>query len=128
MVRPDPIWESIPPETSARPPPAARRRVTGALTFQDPAVSRGRSGAAAHLAAHLGEEAPLRGCEALDPARRDLVEHAVDFRLPRIAPGPRRFGGRAGARRAPRVQQHAPLRVAAPRPLRARHPPWRHLP
>src|SRR2546428_4360310 len=122
MERPDPIWESPPPETSARPPPAARRRVRGALTFQGPAFSRGRSGAAAHLAAHLGEEAPLRGCEALDPARRDLVEHAVDFRLRRLAPGPRRFGGSAVARLAPGPDLRPPLPVALPVLLRAPRP------
>src|SRR5437868_13675691 len=107
MERPASIWESAPPETSAPPSPTAGRRVTRSLTFQRAGSSRRRSCPAAHLAAHFGEKTPLRRCEALDPAGRDLVEHAVDFRLRRIAFGPARLGGGAGARRAGGVDQHA---------------------
>src|SRR6266540_4138367 len=57
-----------------------------------------RSGLVTHFAAHLGEEPPFGGREAVDAARRDLVEHAVDLglrgiargagRLPSVAPPP----------------------------------------
>src|SRR5207245_11315406 len=43
------------------------------------------SGLVAHLPAHVGEEFPFGGGEAFDTTRRDLVEHAVDLRLCRIA-------------------------------------------
>src|SRR3989440_8490663 len=127
MERPNPIWESAPPETSARSPPVACRRRTGALTFPGPALGRRWSGAAAHLAAHVGEEAPLRRREALDPARRDLVEHTIDFSLRRIALGPTGLWGGAGARRAGGMHLQARLRGAAHMALPARQPPVRHL-
>src|SRR2546430_17721924 len=79
MWRPAPIWEPASPETSAR--PSRRPRGTGrdGLTIVLSVV--------AHLAARLGEEAPLGGGETVDAAGRDFVEHAGDLRLRRVAPG-----------------------------------------
>src|SRR6266511_2130366 len=79
------------------------------------------------VTAHLDEELPLRGREALDAGRRDLVEHTVDLSVrPSVA-----RGGRVGLRlwraAAPtssspssrhRRNQDARLRDAPQMPLR----------
>src|SRR2546423_13015747 len=113
MWRPAPIWEPASPETSAR--PSRRPRGTGrdGLTIVLSVV--------AHLAARLGEEAPLGGGETVDAACRGFVEHAVDLRLRRVARGAARRVGR-GARpgRAPPMGEHAGL---GPTPPIARRPP-----
>src|SRR5207244_9869603 len=93
--RPAPIWESAAWETSAR-------SRLDALTFSVPVVRvRGTSGMIAHLAAHLGEEPSFGRREAVDAARRNLVEHPIDLRLRWIALGaapPRRGAGRRRGR------------------------------
>src|SRR5438046_3828857 len=77
MGRPAPIWEPAPPETSTRPSRGSSATGRDGLTIL--------LGVVAHLAARLGEEAPLRRSQTVDAACRDFVEHAVDFRLRRVA-------------------------------------------
>src|SRR6266704_1458253 len=91
MRRPAPIWEPAPPETSTRPSRGSSATGRDGLTIL--------LGVVAHLAARLGEEAPLRRSQTVDAACRDFVEHAVDFRLRRVA---RPCG-------APRMDEHAGL-------------------
>src|SRR2546430_16830866 len=104
MWRPAPIWEPASPETSAR--PSRRPRGTGrdGLTIVLSVV--------AHLAARLGEEAPLGGGETVDAACREFVEDAGDLRL------------RPGARRAARgAGRGAPPGSPAPREAQTRRRP-----
>src|SRR2546421_7005774 len=118
MWRPAPIWEPASPETSAR--PSRRPRGTGrdGLTIVLSVV--------AHLAARLGEEAPLGGGETVDAACRDFVEHAVDLRLRRVARGAaRRLGRVARPCSAPRMDEHAGL---GPTPQIALGPPQLPVP
>src|SRR5439155_1315746 len=57
----------------------------GSCSRTTSSANTGPSGLVAHLPAHVGEEFSLSGGEALDTARRDLVEHPVDLCLRRIA-------------------------------------------
>src|SRR2546430_16056049 len=100
MRRPAPIWEPDPPETSTRPSRGSSATGRDGLTIL--------LGVVAHLAARPGEEAPLRRSQTVDAACRDFVEHAVDFRLRRVAlPAARRPGGGARPGGRPRVGQAA---------------------
>src|SRR3989442_7997342 len=80
------------------------------------------------LRIYLGEEPPLGGGETVDPARRDLVQHAVDFGLRGIAlDAARRLGCVAGPCRAPRMDQHAGLGPAPEGALGSSPPPLADL-
>src|SRR5207244_4536229 len=82
------------------------------------------SGLVAHLPPHVGEEFPFGGGEAFDTTRRDLVEHAVDLRLCRIARWATWLeAGVSGPGDPARMDQHARLRRAPQMPLGAREPP-----
>src|SRR5882672_4133773 len=69
---------------SARAPPRANS-VSCPISLPPPPTSTSNRASMTLLrfgrqvAAHLDEELPLGGCEALDSGRRDLVEHAVDL-------------------------------------------------
>src|SRR5207245_9524812 len=96
----------------------------GSCSRTTSSANTGPSGLVAHLPAHVGEEFPFSGGEALDTARRDLVEHPVDLCLRGIAPRAARL--EAGSRGPPppaRVDQHARLRPAPPVPLGPGQPP-----
>src|SRR5437879_12982762 len=96
----------------------------GSCSRTTSSANTGPSGLVAHLPAHVGEEFPFGGGEALDAARRDLVEHAVDLRLCGIARRAARLGARVAGPGGPaRVHPHARLRRTPQLPLGPRAPP-----